>query len=475
MRKYLYIILGIIGLAFLTLSLNIGNEKYFLNNFKKYIPQNMKIFLKEKIFVYQNQKILKKMLSDEINRSQKLKNQAFLISLNKLYFNLQTDDQRISNLKIFKSGATDILSRRGYLQFFHNKLYFVTGSGKIYKGNLFKEKKIILSNINTNFQNKAGIDHLLKEKSIVNHFLIEDNKIYLSFVKKIKKNCYTSSILVAEMGKDFLNFNDFFSLDKCLSNFFNYSSGGRLAKFDENFLILTIGDYDPYSENEPYSQYDNDMRGKVLKINKNTGEYNILSKGNRNPQGLYFEKQNNLIFLSDHGPKGGDEINFQNVKANKIENYGWPIASYGEHYKKKDLSKISIFNSNEKRENEKKLREKYNKQPLHKSHKERGFKEPIKYWTNPNLVPTQLVVIYNNEVSEFNIYIASLGNTGDLHKSLHHLRLDNKFKLIESNYIKINQRIRDIIYLKEFNSLLMYLEESSSIALLKLNENYNLK
>ena len=475
MRKYLYILLGFVILAFLTVSLNIGNESYFLNNYKKHIPQNIKIFLKEKVFVYQNQKILKQIISNETDRSKKLKNQAFLISLNKLYFNLQPNNQSISNLKIFESGATDILSRRGYLQFFQNELYFVTGSGKIYKGNPFKEKKIILSNIDSNFHEKADIEHLLKEKSIVNHFLIENNKIYLSFVKRIKKNCFSNSILVAEMGNSSLNFNELFSPDKCLSNFFNYSSGGRLESLDENFLILTIGDYDPFSENEPYSQYDDDIRGKVLKINKKTGEYYILSKGNRNPQGLYFEKQNNLIFLSDHGPKGGDEINFQNIQENKIENFGWPIASYGEHYETKDIAKISIFNLKEKRENEKKLQEKYIKQPLYKSHKERGFKEPIKYWNNPNLAPTQLIIIFESETKEFNIYVSSLGNTGDLHRSLHHLRFDKKLKLIKSDYIKINQRIRDIIYLEEINSLLMYLEESSSLALLKLNKKYNFK
>ena len=34
-----------------------------------------------------------------------------------------------------------------------------------------------------------------------------------------------------------------------------------------------------------------------------------LSQLNRNPQGLYFDEINNFILETEHGPKGGDEIN----------------------------------------------------------------------------------------------------------------------------------------------------------------------
>ena len=36
----------------------------------------------------------------------------------------------------------------------------------------------------------------------------------------------------------------------------------------------------------------------------------MISFGHRNPQGLKFVKGENLIINSEHGPKGGDEINF---------------------------------------------------------------------------------------------------------------------------------------------------------------------
>ena len=73
--------------------------------------------------------------------------------------------------------------------------------------------------------------------------------------------------------------------------------------------------------------------------------------GHRNPQGLLFDK-NNIILETEHGPKGGDEINLINLgelNNDNIPNYGWPIASAGEHYRDPNGDK-------------------YEKYPLHKSH-----------------------------------------------------------------------------------------------------------
>ena len=42
---------------------------------------------------------------------------------------------------------------------------------------------------------------------------------------------------------------------------------------------------------------------------------------------------NNSILSTEHGPKGGDEVNLiLSENFDKIENYGWPISSYGDHY-----------------------------------------------------------------------------------------------------------------------------------------------
>ena len=66
----------------------------------------------------------------------------------------------------------------------------------------------------------------------------------------------------------------------------------------------------------------------------NTKEKKIVSLGHRNPQGLYYDKVNDLIISTDHGPKGGDEINIIIGGGN----YGWPLVSHGFEYGTNDTN-----------------------------------------------------------------------------------------------------------------------------------------
>jgi hypothetical protein len=473
MKKNILILFITIFTLLIVIGANIGNENRFLNKYKKFFPEKLKITLKETIFVFQNQKTLKNIIEVERNEKSKIKKQALLLSFNQLFFKKEKSDA--SSIKIFKSGVADVLSRRGYLQTDGKKIYFVTGSGKIFQGEyLNNDETIILSDVNSNFLNFASLDYFMEEQSIVNHFLIDENNLYLSFTKKINDKCYNNSIIVAELNSNFLNFKNLFNSKQCLANFFNYSSGGRMDNFDKDHLILTIGDYDPYSDNEPFSQYDDDLRGKILKINKTNGTYKILSKGHRNSQGLFYDKLNSIIFSTDHGPRGGDEINIQQINNNKIENYGWPISSYGFHYNTETLNQIIIFQSDKAKKNKLLMEEKYKRQPLYKSHIDKGYSEPIIVWNDPNLAPTQIISIFDDIKKEFHLYVASLGNLGKLHKSLHHLKFDRDFNLILSESLKLGQRIRDIIFIEKTKSFILYLEESSSLAFIKLNDDFNL-
>jgi glucose/arabinose dehydrogenase len=44
--------------------------------------------------------------------------------------------------------------------------------------------------------------------------------------------------------------------------------------------------------------------GKIISIDEKTKEYKILSLGHRNAQGLYYDKDNNIIYFTEHGPQG---------------------------------------------------------------------------------------------------------------------------------------------------------------------------
>lgn len=54
----------------------------------------------------------------------------------------------------------------------------------------------------------------------------------------------------------------------------------------------------------------------------------IWSYGHRNPQGMDLEPATGLLWESEHGPRGGDEINV----VEKGRNYGWPVITYGMNY-----------------------------------------------------------------------------------------------------------------------------------------------
>ena len=87
-----------------------------------------------------------------------------------------------------------------------------------------------------------------------------------------------------------------------------------------------------------------------------------------------------MILVTEHGPDGGDEINLIEINKENIPNYGWAVASYGEHYGGKSLLNY----------------EKYKKYPLIKSHKNNGFIEPIKYF-DPSIAISEITGLSFNK------------------------------------------------------------------------------
>ena len=102
-------------------------------------------------------------------------------------------------------------------------------------------------------------------------------------------------------------------------------------------LFLTLGDR--YSR-APDAQTLSNHHGKIIRINKDGSVPQdnpfinragalpeIWSYGHRNPQGATLAPDGTL-WMHEHGPQGGDEINLPKPGAN----HGWPVISYGENY-----------------------------------------------------------------------------------------------------------------------------------------------
>ena len=59
-----------------------------------------------------------------------------------------------------------------------------------------------------------------------------------------------------------------------------------------------------------------------------TAPSSIWSYGHRDPQGMYFDAKEGVLYETEHGPLGGDELNV----VTKGGNFGWPLFSYGLNY-----------------------------------------------------------------------------------------------------------------------------------------------
>ena len=140
------------------------------------------------------------------------------------------------------------------------------------------------------------------------------------------------------------------------------------------------------------------------------------------------------LFLQNMVLRGGDEINInKNLSSNIINNYGWPVSSYGEHYgfPKSDPSA-----------------DVYKIAPLHKSHKKYGFIEPLKYYEKS--IGISEIIKNHHHLNSF--FVISLKK-----KSIYEIVLDENLNFKKTrNKIDINEKIRDIIYDKKKKCYLIY-------------------
>jgi glucose/arabinose dehydrogenase len=113
--------------------------------------------------------------------------------------------------------------------------------------------------------------------------------------------------------------------------------GSRLHIDETGYLYITVGD----RGNRQTAQQLDAHSGKLMRLYSDGripadnpfvrmpgALAEIYTYGHRNPQGLASNPSDGSLWLSEHGPRGGDEIN----KVVAGANYGWPIVSFGEEY-----------------------------------------------------------------------------------------------------------------------------------------------
>ncbi len=104
----------------------------------------------------------------------------------------------------------------------------------------------------------------------------------------------------------------------------------------------------------------------------------IWTYGHRNPQGLIYNAETGILWESEHGPKGGDELNI----IERGKNYGWPLVCFGINYDGTILTRDTI---------------------------RAGMEQPITYWI-PSIAPCGLAFVKGSKYKgwEGNILVGSL-------------------------------------------------------------------
>ena len=458
LKKYLFITTIILTILFLfgVYLLTQDEQNKFSKKIKDSTPSYVKKILQNTIFYIPFKKREIKTLNDKISKLNKdnnlltLENYKLSNLLNYGKFkneNYELDNYSFSSivLPFFDNKNLHGNKKSGYIDLFNENIIIVFTSGKIIyldRNAFLKNKVLKFKNIDNNLQNNF-FDQKIKWSGVKDIKVIK-NFLYISLTKEVKENCYNTSLYKSEINDTKLNFVkvfepiECFNLDRSIQAFkyFNgYQNGGRITH-NKNKIYLTIGDYNYWEKPQDINSY----AGKIISIDLNSNQAKIVSQGHRNPQGLQILENKNLLISTEHGPKGGDEINLIKLDQKEIPNYAWPISSYGEHY---DVVPINSFT--------KKFA------PLYKSHKDYGFVEPIKYFKNAIGI-SEIIKDSNDQINN-SFYLTSLRKN-----TLFRIIFDNEFKFLKvSDEILISERLRDITYDNLNNCYYIYAETTPKI------------
>jgi glucose/arabinose dehydrogenase len=197
--------------------------------------------------------------------------------------------------------------------------------------------------------------------------------------------------------------------------------GGRLAFLPDGTFVLTIGEGFEYREQA--QDLTSDL-GKIVRLNEDGSvpqdnpfirqtsvRPEIYTWGHRNAQGLIFDPQSGLLYETEHGPRGGDELNIIVAKSN----YGWPVITYGMDYSGAYVSP-------------------YTQRP--------GFEQPVIYWT-PSIAPSGLAMYRGDKFPAWrgDLFVGAL-----VYRHLRRVHLDAHGNVVDQQELlnNLHWRIRDV-------------------------------
>ena len=226
--------------------------------------------------------------------------------------------------------------------------------------------------------------------------------------------------------------------------------GSRIVWLPDNTMLVAIGD-----GGNPPIQLDGDLirkqaqnldshLGKIVRLNDDgsvpqdnpfvtsaNADPSIWSYGHRNIQGITLDEGNNRLWSTEHGARGGDELNL--VEAG--QNYGWPTVTHSREYSGGEISQ---------------------------ERSRPGMIDPKVVWT-PATAPSGLA-FYTGE--QFPQWKGDLFAGGLVSRDVRRIDLDAEGNVISQESIPIGQRVRDVR--QSPSGLLYVLTDQSNGQLLRL-------
>ncbi len=194
--------------------------------------------------------------------------------------------------------------------------------------------------------------------------------------------------------------------------------GSRIVFDPEGYLYFCIGDRGAKNQAQEITVPNGKVHriwpdGRIPEDNPFVDEPDavpsIYTYGNRNPQGLAIHPVTGDVWETEHGPKGGDELNI--IK--KGVNYGWPVITYGINYNGTPITDIT--------------------------HKE-GMAQPVVHWT-PSLAVCGMD-FYTGEMFpkwENDLFVTSLAK-----QEMRRVTIDGEEVTNQETVLKGAGRIRDV-------------------------------
>ncbi|EAW30779.1 glucose/sorbosone dehydrogenase family protein [marine gamma proteobacterium HTCC2143] len=196
--------------------------------------------------------------------------------------------------------------------------------------------------------------------------------------------------------------------------------GGKMIFLQDGTIMMTTGDGFEYRE---AAQDTFSLLGKIIRINKDgsvpddnpytdgkKGDPRVWSYGHRSPQGLALDTKTGIVYMHEHGPQGGDELN----AVLPAVNYGWPAVTQGINYSGAYVS------------------------PLKSAP---GVVEPLTYWV-PSIAPSGLAIYDGAAFPQWqgDLFIGALVDEEVRHLTLESGRVASERPV----FPEIAARIRDI-------------------------------